>query len=164
MAHKARRETRTKVLIRATWRAGGPEHEACVLDASPHGMLVTCAAPPPRGAFVELLVADGSFVGHVEWAGERRFGLTLYDPIDVAVLTGAPARPSATARRRARLKPQAPSPAEQADRARFWARRIDFALMAGAGLAASLAVAYFVAQQLAPLQVVVRVMAEANVR
>ncbi|NBC35603.1 hypothetical protein GTZ99_03430 [Novosphingobium sp. FSY-8] len=163
---KQRREARTKVLIRARLRAGGPDHDACVMDASSHGMLVTCARPPARGEYVELRIAGDSYVGHVEWAGERRFGLTLYDPIDVTRLASGDYAPRPRARAMPVLASVAPvhahRPDEDAERARQWGRRIEFGFVAGASMAASLLVAQIVADQLQVFQTVTTAIATGN--
>lgn len=87
MSHeKPRVETRTKALIRASLMDGGRERDICILDVSTRGLLATTASPPARGEFVELLVGRHKMVGHVKWAGERRFGVSLRERISVAAL------------------------------------------------------------------------------
>ncbi len=87
MSHERPRvEPRTKALIKARIRDDGAERDICILDVSTRGMLATTARPPTRGAFVELFVGGHMLVGHVKWAGERRFGVVLHERISVAAL------------------------------------------------------------------------------
>jgi len=93
--HQPRCETRTPVVLPARLRAGGPESAVMLLDVSSRGMLAACGAPPPRGAFVELLAEGRSFVGQVQWSAAGRFGLVLRDRLDVAGLLRGDAAPLA---------------------------------------------------------------------
>ena len=162
MSHKPRSEPRTKVLIRARLRGGGPDREVCLLDASARGMLATCASPPPRGAFLELIVGSHSFVGHVEWAGERRFGITLRERIDVARLAAgdlAGALPKLRASPRGGATASALSSGADS---RIWGQRLQFGVLAAAGAAAALVLAQFVGGSLGGLQVAGRAMADSR--
>jgi hypothetical protein len=84
--YKPRSEVRTPVLIRSQLRGAGPERDACVLDVSPRGLLATCANPPKRGVFVELVIRGQSLTGQVKWSNGRRFGMTLRERISVVAL------------------------------------------------------------------------------
>jgi hypothetical protein len=77
-------EERTKVLIRAALRGAGAERDACILDISSRGMLLTMADPPPHGGFVEVVAQGHELVGQVEWAKGRRFGIRFRDRINHA--------------------------------------------------------------------------------
>jgi hypothetical protein len=130
------REARTKVLIRARLRGVGAECDACIVDASTRGLLVTCSTPPARGAFVELVASGYPLIGHVKWSNGRRFGVVLQDRISVAALVandGGPVRlpKSATGRR----SPGQVAAAVSAD-APGMARVFNFALAIVAALAA----------------------------
>lgn len=84
--YKPRSEIRTRVMIRSQLRGVGPERDACVLDVSTRGLLATCADPPRRGAFVELVIHGQSLTGLVKWSNGRRFGMTLRERISVVAL------------------------------------------------------------------------------
>jgi hypothetical protein len=84
--YRPRSEARTKVLIRSRLRGAGPERDACILDLSTRGLLATCAEPPQRGAFVELVANGYPLVGHVKWSNGRRFGMSLRERISVVAL------------------------------------------------------------------------------
>ena len=77
------RETRRKVLIRATMRAGGPRTDVCIRDISSRGMMVQMGAPPPRGTFVDLDCAGHQIVGLVIWRHDHRFGVQTRDRLNV---------------------------------------------------------------------------------
>jgi hypothetical protein len=81
-----RAEDRTRALVRATLRGDGDEREACILDVSSRGLLLTAAVPPPRGSFIELVVGRHSLIGQVKWSSQRRFGLVLRERISVVGL------------------------------------------------------------------------------
>lgn len=155
---KPRREARHKVLIRAHWRGGGPLHEACILDVSAHGLLATSARAPGRGEFVEVLARMPGgvrpLVGRVEWSGERRFGLVLYEPLDLAAVLGGEAGAAVT--RAAPARPRTP--------AREAGRGIEFMLVTGAAIAAALMVAQFAGAQMRWAGVVESALAQANAR
>lgn len=70
-----RREPRTKDLIRASMRAGGPRAEICIRDISRRGLLVQAPRVPSRGTIVEIALPGYSFAGQVVWAKDRRFGI-----------------------------------------------------------------------------------------
>lgn len=103
-----RGEDRTKALVRCALRDDGDEREACILDVSSRGLLLSAATPPPRGAFVELVVGRHSLIGQVKWSSQRRFGVILQERISVVgLLSGdqdaiklAPRRKRGTQRRR----------------------------------------------------------------
>lgn len=91
-------ETRAKALIRAGLRWDDEIREACILDASTRGLLMTAAMPPPRGAFVEVLVGHHVAIGHVKWSSTRRFGIALRDRISVVALLSGESAPISLAR------------------------------------------------------------------
>jgi hypothetical protein len=78
-----RAEERTGVMVRATLRDGGGAREACVLDVSTRGLLLTTARPPARGEFVEIAIGDSRLAGQVKWSAKRRFGIALRDRVSV---------------------------------------------------------------------------------
>lgn len=84
--YKPRSEIRTRVLIRSQLRGAGPARDACVLDVSTRGLLATCANPPKRGAFVELVIHGQALTGQVKWSNGRRFGMTLRERVSVVAL------------------------------------------------------------------------------
>ena len=78
-----RAEGRVKALLRARLSGYGFERDACVLDLSPQGLLVTTAIPP-RCSNVVTVTANGySMTGEVKWVSERRFGIELDEAIAV---------------------------------------------------------------------------------
>ena len=78
-----RGEERTRALVRARLRGSGLERDACILDLSSQGLLLT-AAMPPKFAHSVTIVANGYTIkGQVCWVDERKFGITLDAPIVV---------------------------------------------------------------------------------
>ena len=82
----ARAEQRVNARMRVRVRAGGPDIDAQVLDASSKGMLLSSANPPQRGEIVEVLVGNQEVVGQVKWSEGTRFGIRLGDRIDAKAL------------------------------------------------------------------------------
>ncbi|GGC35875.1 hypothetical protein GCM10011371_24080 [Novosphingobium marinum] len=76
-------EDRTRALIKVRLRGAGDERDACILDVSTRGLLVTSARPPERGEFIELVAAGHSLIGQVKWASSRRFGVALRERVSV---------------------------------------------------------------------------------
>jgi hypothetical protein len=143
-----RAEDRTKALVRCALRGDGDEREACILDISSRGLLLSAATPPPRGAFVELIVGRHSLIGQVKWSSQRRFGLILRERISVVgLLSGgedaiklAPRRKLGNQRRRI-VEGTAPL-----------ARMIQFGLLIAALGAGALMLSRVAGQGLAPLR------------
>jgi hypothetical protein len=84
-----RTEVRVKALLRARLCGSGFERDACILDLTSEGLLLT-AAMPPRCSNSVTIVANGySMPGEVKWVSERRFGVRLHAPIEVGDVIGA---------------------------------------------------------------------------
>jgi hypothetical protein len=65
--------------------------DICVRNISTRGLMIQCAAPPARGAYVEIAFGAISVVGRVAWTNHRRAGIQTREHIDVATLLGAAA-------------------------------------------------------------------------
>ena len=102
----ARAEERVNAQMRVRVRAGGPDIDAQVLDASSKGMLLSSANPPRRGEIVEVQVGNQQVVGQVKWSEGTHFGIRLGDRIDAkalaagraAVIRSAPVHVAAVAK------------------------------------------------------------------
>jgi len=155
---KSRRGNRHKVLIRARLRGEGGVREACILDLSARGLLVTASDAPSRGAFVELVAQaeQGShvLVGQVEWSSGRRFGLTLYEALDLSVWVGLSAPAVAPA----------PQIARRHEAARDLGRGIEFWVIVALAMAGALWVAHVAAGQFTWAQTVRQTLEKANAR
>jgi hypothetical protein len=148
---KDRKEARTKALIRARMRSSGPERDVCILDVSASGVLATTAAPPRRGDFIELIAGMHSLVGHVEWAGDRRFGLSLRERIDVTKLLSGDSG-EITLKRQARDDASANRmPLAVLGDARSLSQTGQYVFLAAAAVAAALMVAHYVGEELGSL-------------
>ena len=78
-----RRYTRRKVLIPARMKHDAGWSDVCIRDISTRGMLVQGAAPPKRGAYVELRRSAHVIVAKVTWVQERQFGLSTQDALPI---------------------------------------------------------------------------------
>ncbi len=76
-------EGRVKALLRARLSGSGFERDACILDISSDGLLLTTAMPPRCSHSVTIEANGYSMPGEVKWVSERRFGVHLHSPIDV---------------------------------------------------------------------------------
>lgn len=135
---KPRGETRTKALIRSRLRGAGSDRDACILDVSTRGLLGTCAIPPERGSFVELVANGHSLVGHVKWSNGRRFGIVLQDRISVTALIANDGGELQLGRTAAARKPRTSTVAALAADASSLARIATFAVLVLAALVAGL--------------------------
>ncbi len=79
-----RTKDRTKALLRARLRGSGLERDACILDLSEQGLLLTAAMPPKRDQAVTIVANGYAITGQVRWVSERRFGISLDAPIVVS--------------------------------------------------------------------------------
>lgn len=79
-----RTEERTEALLRARLRGSGLERDACILDLSSQGLLLTAAMPPKCDHVVTIMANGYAITGHVRWVNERRFGISLDAPIVVS--------------------------------------------------------------------------------
>jgi PilZ domain len=143
-----RAEDRTRALVRATLRGDGDEREACILDVSSRGLLLTAAAPPPRGAFVELVVGRHSLIGQVKWSSQRRFGLVLRERISVVGLLSGDGEAIKLAPRRQQGKQRR----RIAEGTAPLARMIQFGMLIAAVGAGALMLSRVSTQGLAPLR------------
>lgn len=131
------REERQKVMIRARMRSGLQWQDVCILNLSSHGVGIQTAAPPERGAYVEIRRGPNVIIARVAWAKGHRVGLKSQDPIfipaivketPVAPAPGAPATARPVERRRQRRHGSAH------DDSRFKARALEFAGFAAAAV------------------------------
>lgn len=79
--NEQRTEDRTRALVRARMRDGGLERDACILDMSSEGLLLTAAMPPKCNQSVTIVANGYRVSGQVCWVNERRFGVSLDAPI-----------------------------------------------------------------------------------
>lgn len=91
------RETRRKVLIKARMRTASAWSDACILNISSQGLLLSVAAPLPRGTYIELHRGSHVIIGRVAWTKHHRLGvraqdrLAIDDIIDQPNCGGSPA-------------------------------------------------------------------------
>jgi len=149
---RPRVEPRTKALIKARIRDAGDERDVCILDVSTRGLLATTATPPPRGEFVELMVGRHKLVGHVKWAGDRRFGLVLRERISVAGLVAGDTRSIILARSQSARKRNGSLVEAFADNWRNLGGALQLAVMVAIGAAGAWLLAGYASNGLSSLQ------------
>lgn len=88
--------------------------------------MAACAAPPPRGTYVEVRRGTYVVVGRVVWSSNDGFGLFAQDTIVLSALT---ASATAAAQKERRLEPRKPggTKANQKDVAEVGAESARFA-------------------------------------
>jgi hypothetical protein len=157
-SHK-QRERRQVVFLAAQLRSDGGWSDITICNISSRGVMAKSAAPPPKGAFVEVRRGGCTVVGHVRWSQGSRFGLRSQTPIDLGALCDdapkAAARPGER-HRPAKAAPLPPPPVPAAarwEKSRRLARFFDWLILAGVGIGAAGLVAQRVSTTLAaPLQ------------
>ncbi len=142
-------------MIQARLRGAGPDADACILDASSRGLLAMTAEPPRAGQIVELTVGNHRLVGQVKWSKARRFGLVLRERISVFALASGETGAITLKQRDAARERRARSPSHGAT----LARRIEYAVLFAAGVAATIVVADYVSIALRTLDPVKLAMA-----
>ena len=128
-------------MITARMRHGNAWSDASILNISSRGLLLHCATPPARGTYVEVRRGAHIIVGRVVWAKADRFGVRAQDRliIDSLVANASPGRNPAndagapSTERRARPRPERLE--WRHARSRETGRALQFACIAGFGLA-----------------------------
>ena len=133
------REQRRKLFIRARLKSGDGWDDACIVDLSRRGVGLQAAAAPRRGAYVEIRRGMHVIVARVVWSVGQRFGVAAQDdiPVDFVATDRAPPeqqrQPVGDGERR-RIRRRL---FERAEASRSWGRRLQFAVIALAGMAAA---------------------------
>ena len=78
-----RAEERIRALLRARLSGGGLERDACILDLSSGGLLLSAAVPPKPAHAVTIRANGYAMTGVVKWVEDGRFGVSLQAPIMV---------------------------------------------------------------------------------
>ena len=128
-------------MITARMRHGNAWSDASILNISSRGLLLHSAAPPARGSYVEVRRGAHVIVGRVVWANANRFGVRAQDRlvIDSLVANASPGGNPANdaddtpSERRARPRPERLE--WRHAQSRETARALQFACIAGFGLA-----------------------------
>jgi hypothetical protein len=142
-----RREHRTKVLIRATMRAGGPRIGICIRDVSRRGLLVQAPSVPARGTIVEIMLPDYSIAGQVMWAKDRRFGIAC-EPLNLDRILDPGKRSCSDQPKQDPLKLVAKAAPKPVDTNSTFSRRLQFAAVGLMGAAGAFGAAAMVHHQL----------------
>ena len=120
-------------MITARMRHGNAWSDASILNISSRGLLLHSAAPPARGSYVEVRRGAHVIVGRVVWANANRFGVRAQDRlvIDSLVANASPGGNPAN--------DADDTPSERLEwrhaQSRETARALQFACIAGFGLA-----------------------------
>jgi PilZ domain len=78
-----RAEERVRALLRARLSGSGLERDACILDISSHGLLMSAAVPPKPTHSITIRSNGYAMTGEVKWVEDGRFGVSLQAPIMV---------------------------------------------------------------------------------
>jgi hypothetical protein len=137
-------------MVPARMRLGCRWDDACILNISPHGLLIHVREPLLRGSYVELRRGPYVIVARVVWGEGGRAGLRAQDrmPVEqIVTLAGAPGQPTAPATAPLRFERRSRPRSHEGNRQ--LGRAMEFACFAVIGLFASTAVLAFVAEALA---------------
>jgi len=136
------REARRRVVVPARLNAGPKWVDAVILNISSRGMLVRSEAAIEPGTYIDVRRGRQVIIGRAVWTHGNQFGVRTQDAIDIEALLGELTRPSSAdgARPERRIDPQrvgGMSAAQRADRSRQLGTLFQYALAAGAALAAA---------------------------
>lgn len=136
------REARQTIAVTARMKSADGWQDIAIRNVSVHGMRISVARPPQRGAYIEVRRATQVIVARTMWVQGNEFGVRTQDAIDIPALvnpnaTKAEAMLGEIRSERRRL----PRPDESARRADNIAQKLRYvafgaAIMAGAGYAA----------------------------
>lgn len=140
------REPRRKVVLSARMRVGATWGDVCILDMSSRGLLIQGSSAPPRGSYLEVRRGRHVIVARVVWAQDHRFGVSTQDRLNVDAIASEPGASASGAdggaqvevaaeRRAADRKPASSS--ERHESSRMLSNSLEFACVAGFGLAAA---------------------------
>jgi len=116
--------------------------DVAIRNVSAHGMRVSVALPPRRGAYIELRRATQVIIGRTMWVQGNDFGVRTQDAIDIPSLVNPNAAKAEAMLGEARSdRRRLPRPEDSAQRASGIVQKLQYAvfgavLMAGAGYAA----------------------------
>ena len=139
-SHKPR-ELRTKVMLAARLRADAGWGDACILNVSSRGLLITSSRVGGEGSTVELRHGPHAIVARVVWRKGTRAGLRAESgvPVEEIVTMSRAAGLQLTARDWCGAERRQTVRARSAEQSRFKARLLEFAsvVIIGVSLAAS---------------------------
>ena len=147
------REKRTAVRLSARMRAGDGWSDVQIHNASPRGLLLSAAAAPGPGGYIEVRRDTVVIVARVVWRSGDKVGVRTQDRIDLKALI-APRRTSPPVAGPERVERRQATRRDAPDRSRHLARMLQFGgLLAGIGVAAA-AIFGAVSGALAPLRAI----------
>ena len=85
------------MLIKARVRSGASWSDACILNLSSRGMMVTAPVAPSRGSYLEIRRGPYVIVARVVWADADRFGVRTQDVVAADGLINHPDRQAVAA-------------------------------------------------------------------
>ncbi|WP_367113633.1 PilZ domain-containing protein [uncultured Sphingomonas sp.] len=138
-----KREPRQTIAVTARMKSADGWQDVAIRNVSTHGMRISVALPPKRGAYVELRRATQVIIGRAMWVEGNDFGVRTQDVVDIPSLvnpnaTKAEAMLAEIRRDRRRL----PRHEDNARKAHSIVQKLQYiacgaAIMAGAGYVAT---------------------------
>lgn len=152
IAGKPRVEPRVRAMVRARLRDSTGERDVCIIDVSSRGLLLTTASPPGRGEFVELIIGPNRLTALVKWSGERRFGLSLRERVNIAAMVQGGLGSLVLATTSGTAGPKGTPWAALVGNPQVWARAGQFAMLMAAVLVAGFLLTELVSTGLEPMR------------
>jgi len=139
------RETRQTIKVNARMKSADGWQDVAIQNVSAHGMRISVAMPPRRGAYIEVRRASQIIVARAMWVQGNDCGLRTQDQVDIpALINPAAARAEAVidaAHADRRRQPRADEVAAASER---HARSLQFLVLGAAILLAAGCAAWMV--------------------
>lgn len=122
------------VVLRARMRGSAGWSDVTICNVSSRGLMARCAAPPPKGDFIEIRHRSVCIIGQVRWSQNSRFGIRTQDRVEISALLAQASVPVTanerrTAPRKAEPAARRPDSTEAAEASRRFARMFDWSAM-----------------------------------
>ncbi|HET9511383.1 MAG TPA: PilZ domain-containing protein [Sphingomonas sp.] len=136
------REPRQTIAVTARMKSADGWQDVAIRNVSAHGMRVSVATPPKRGAYIELRRATQVIIARAMWVQGNEFGVRTQDRIDIPALINPNAAKAEAMLEEARSdRRRLPRPEDSARKTHGIVQKLQYAafgaaVMAGAAYAA----------------------------
>lgn len=136
------REPRQTISVTARMKSADGWQDVAIRNVSAHGMRISVAMPPKRGAYIEVRRASQVIVARAMWVQGNDCGLRTQDVVDIPALVNPNAARAeavvgaANAERRRGPRPDESAAAARRSSQMFNRLAVGTAILAGAGYAA----------------------------